>query len=162
MASYYHTFSKLNEGFRGGKKITNIISKIKRIEEQQHEYEIDSRSLLEWIAVKTDQMRKRSFANSLEGVQNDVRLFKVYMTREKPPKCQEKVNIEANFFEIEMKLKELRQNPFVPPEGQRLPDIDQVKIQLKYPPLSIFMGNNIFSTKFFKKSCDTIKETLTF
>jgi hypothetical protein len=23
-------------------------------------------------------------------------------------------------------LKELRQNPFVPPEGQRLPDIDQV------------------------------------
>ena len=51
------------------------------------------------------------------------------MTREKPPKCQEKVNIEANFFEIEMKLKELRQNPFVPPEGQRLPDIDQVKTE---------------------------------
>ena len=85
-----------------------------------------SRSLLGWIAVKTEQMRRRTFANSLEGVQNDVRLFKVYMTREKPPKCQEKVNIEANFFEIEMKLKELRQNPFVPPEGQRLPDIDQV------------------------------------
>ncbi len=85
-----------------------------------------SRSLLGWIAVKTEQMRRRAFANSLEGVQNDVRLFKVYMTREKPPKCQEKVNIEANFFEIEMKLKELRQNPFVPPEGQRLPDIDQV------------------------------------
>jgi hypothetical protein len=40
VASYYHTFSKLNEGFRGGKKITNIISKIKRIEEQQHEYEV--------------------------------------------------------------------------------------------------------------------------
>jgi hypothetical protein len=37
------------------------------------------------------------------------------MTREKPPKCQDKVNIEANFFEIEMKLKELRQNPYVPP-----------------------------------------------
>ena len=74
-------------------------------------------------------MRRRTFANSLEGVQNDVRLFKVYMTREKPPKCQEKVNIEANFFEIEMKLKELRQNPFVPPEGQRLPDIDQVTMQ---------------------------------
>jgi hypothetical protein len=53
-------------------------------------------------------------------------LFQAYMTREKPPKCQEKVNLEANFFEIEMKLKELRQNPFVPPEGQRLSDIDQV------------------------------------
>ena len=43
IASYYHTFSKLNEGFRGGKKISNIISKIKRVEDQQNEYELDSR-----------------------------------------------------------------------------------------------------------------------
>lgn len=70
-------------------------------------------------------MKKRSFANSLDGVQNDVRLFKMYMTREKPPKCQEKVNLEVNFFEIETKLKELRQHPYVPPDGHRLSDIDQ-------------------------------------
>ena len=106
-------------------------------------FENNFRALLEWIAVKTDQMRRRSFANSLEGVQNDVRLFKVYMTREKPPKCQEKVNLEANFFEIEMKLKELRQNPFVPPEGQRLPDIDQVRTLQTRTVVNVFQEMNL-------------------
>ena len=125
IASYYHTFSKMKEGQRGGKKITFIISKIKNIEDQQREYELSSKALLEWIALKTEQMRNRSYANSLEGIQKDYRSFKSYTTKEKPPKCKEKVNIEASFFEIEMKLKELRQPPYVPPEGQRIGDIEQ-------------------------------------
>lgn len=61
MASYYHTFSKLNEGFRSGKKISNIISKIKRIEDQQQEYEVDSKALLEWIASKIKQVIDKKF-----------------------------------------------------------------------------------------------------
>ena len=125
IASYYHTFSKLNEGQRGGKKITFIISKIKMIEDQQRQYEIDSKKLLEWIIAKTELMKNRSYANNIEGIQHDFREFKSYMTQEKPPKCKEKVNIEASFFEIEMKLKELRQPPYLPPEGQRLSDIEQ-------------------------------------
>ena len=105
IASYYHTFSKLNEGQRGGKKITFIISKIKNIEDQQREYELSSKALLEWIALKTELMRNRSYANSLEGIQKDYRAFKSYTTKEKPPKCKEKVNIEASFFEIGKELE---------------------------------------------------------
>merc|ERR1712061_612905 len=52
VASYYHTFSKLNQGQRGGKKITFIISKIKNIEDQQRDYELSSKALLEWISLK--------------------------------------------------------------------------------------------------------------
>ena len=33
--------------------------------------------------------------------------------------------LQVTFFEIEMKLKELKQPPFVPPEGQRISDIEQ-------------------------------------
>ena len=33
VASFYHTFSKLNEGQRGAKKINAIVTKIKRIED---------------------------------------------------------------------------------------------------------------------------------
>ena len=54
IASYYHTFSKLNEGQRGGKKITFIISKIKRIEDQQRQYKM-RRQLsrpLKWFQMK--------------------------------------------------------------------------------------------------------------
>lgn len=73
VANYYHTFSKLNEGQRGGKKINAIVTKIKRIEEQQDQYELDSKELLKWIAMKTEIMRKRHFSNTLEGVQTDFR-----------------------------------------------------------------------------------------
>ena len=45
-SSYYHTFSKLNEGQRGGKKINAIVTKIKRIEEQKEQFELDSKALL--------------------------------------------------------------------------------------------------------------------
>ena len=126
IASFYHNFSKLNEGQRGGKKITFIISKIKKIEDQQRQYEIDSKALLEWISQKTELMKNRSYPNTIDGIQQDFREFKSYTTKEKPPKCKEKVNIEASFFEIEMKLKDLRQPPYVPSEGHRLSDIDQV------------------------------------
>ena len=125
IASFYHTFSKLNQGQRGGKKITFIISKIKSIEDQQRQYEINSKALLAWIATKTELMRNLSFANTITGIQEDFRNFKSYTTVDKPPKCKEKVNIEASFFEIEMKLKELRQPPYVPSEGHRLSDIEQ-------------------------------------
>lgn len=125
VAGYYHTFSKLNEGQRGAKKINAIVTKIKRIEDQKEQYKLDSRDLLKWIAIKTEEMGKRNFSNSLEGVQNDFKGFQVFSFSEKPPKAKEHTMLQVTFFEIEMKLKELRQPPFVPPEGQRISDIEQ-------------------------------------
>ena len=46
-------------------------------------------------------------------------------TVEKPPKLKEKVEIEATYFDIQIKLQQLRQAPYVPPEGQRPHDIEQ-------------------------------------
>jgi hypothetical protein len=36
---------------------------------------------------------------------------------EKPPKYQEKVEMEATYFDIQIKLQQLRQAPYLPPEG---------------------------------------------
>jgi len=38
---------------------------------------------------------------------------------EKPPKYQEKVEMEATYFDIQIKLQQLRQAPYLPPEGRR-------------------------------------------
>jgi hypothetical protein len=38
VASYYHTFSKMKAGATGGKRIGNIVSKIRDIESQQIRY----------------------------------------------------------------------------------------------------------------------------
>ena len=78
VASYYHTFSKMKAGATGGKRIGNIVLKIKNIEEQQASFESYSTTLLFWIKEKTSQMQKRDFSNTLEGIQLDFRKFRVY------------------------------------------------------------------------------------
>ncbi|QQP56332.1 Spectrin beta chain_ brain 4like, partial [Caligus rogercresseyi] len=111
VASFYHTFSRLKEGHRGGKRIGNIVSKIRDVEIQQEEFEALSSSLLAWILIKTQEMKDRSFENSLEGIRGNLKTFKNYLTIEKPPKCKEKVDMEATYFEIQTKLKQLNQSP---------------------------------------------------
>ena len=104
---------------------------MKDVEEEQSNYLTCSSNLLLWIREKTELMRKRDFSNTLEGIQNDFKKFKDYRTVEKPPKYKEKVEIEATYFDIQIKRQQLRQNPFVPAEGERPSDIDQAWIQLE-------------------------------
>merc|ERR1719410_2377054 len=80
---------------------------------------------------KRVEMRGRDFSNTLDGIQADFKQFKDYRTVEKPPKLKEKVEIEATYFDIQIKLQQLRQAPYVPPEGQRPHDIEQAWVQLE-------------------------------
>ena len=68
---------------------------------------------------KTTGWSKRKQTN-LSGL-----IFFYFRTVEKPPKLKEKVEIEATYFDIQIKLQQLRQAPYVPPEGQRPHDIEQ-------------------------------------
>merc|ERR1719410_2219998 len=131
VASYYHTFSKMKAGATGGKRIGNIVMKMKGMEEEQNNYQMYSSKLLIWIRDKTELMKRRDFSNTLEGIQNDFKKFKDYRTVEKPPKYREKVEIEATFFDIQIKRQQLRQAPYVPSEGEKPHDIEQAWIQLE-------------------------------
>jgi hypothetical protein len=64
------------------------------------------------------QMLKRDLSNKLEGNQLDFKKFEDYRTVEKPPKYKEKVEIETTLFDIQIKLHQLRQAPYVLPEGE--------------------------------------------
>ena len=131
VASYYHTFSKMKAGATGGKRIGNIVKKMKDVEEEQLSYETCSTNLLIWIRDKTELMKRRDFTNTLEGIQNDFKKFKDYRTVEKPPKYREKVDVEATYFDIQIKRQQLRQAPYVPAEGYRPQDIEQAWVQLE-------------------------------
>lgn len=131
VASYYHTFSKMKAGATGVKRIGNIISKIKAIDGQQGHFETYSTQLLVWIRQTTVQIKERDFPNSLDGIQAVFKRFKDYRMVEKPPKYQEKVEVEATYFDIQIKLQQLRQPAYVAPEGQRPHDIEQAWQELE-------------------------------
>lgn len=51
-------------------------------------YERLTTDLLSWIRLKTAELEKRHFPNSLEGIQREFLNFKQYRTIEKPPKYE--------------------------------------------------------------------------
>lgn len=82
-------------------------------------------TLLEWINAKIVDLEDRNFPNSVEGIQSLFLAFHYYRTQEKPPKYNERSEIEALYFNINTQLKELRQPAFNPSDGKLVQDIER-------------------------------------
>jgi spectrin beta len=63
-----------------------VINQCLENDEMIHEYETMTSDLLEWIKNTIDVLNDRQFANSLNGVQQQLGAFNTYRTVEKPPK----------------------------------------------------------------------------
>ncbi|XP_048733527.1 spectrin alpha chain, non-erythrocytic 1-like isoform X2 [Ostrea edulis] len=131
VASYYHYFAKMKSEMTGGKRIAKILGLMNDVEKMVDDYETLTSSLLEWICKTIQQLNDRNFPNSLDGVQKELGRFKIYITQEKPPKYRERGNIEAQFFNIQAKLKANGQKLYSPPEGQLIHDIESAWIRLE-------------------------------
>ncbi|XP_050686605.1 spectrin alpha chain-like [Eriocheir sinensis] len=110
---------------KGSKRIANIISQLKDVDDSKFKYERIVTSLLEWIIRKIVDLDSRKFPNSLDGIQKLLIQFKKYRTEEKPPKYKERSEIEALFFAINTSLKALNQPVFIPKDGQLVHDIER-------------------------------------
>ncbi|XP_069119024.1 LOW QUALITY PROTEIN: spectrin beta chain-like [Argopecten irradians] len=130
VASYYHYFAKMKSEMTGGKRIAKIVGLMMDVENMVDDYETLTTRLLEWIVRKVEELNDRNFPNSVEGIQKELIKFKEYRTVEKPPKMREKGNIEAQYFNIQAKLKANGQILYTPPEGQLIHDIETAWICL--------------------------------
>ena len=88
-------------------------------------YEKLTTALLEWIRMTIVKLNDRQFPNSLEEIQKEFLKFKDYRTIEKPPKYKEKSEIEVCYFNINTRLKELKQPLFIPSDGQLIHDVER-------------------------------------
>ncbi|BFZ07506.1 hypothetical protein BsWGS_10543 [Bradybaena similaris] len=131
VASYYHHFAKMKSEMTGGKRIAKIVGMMRDVEKMQDDYESLTSNLLAWIREKIKSLNNRDFPNSLEGIQKELILFKEYMTVEKPPKYRERGNVEAQYFNIQARLKANGQKQYLPPEGMLIHDIETAWIQLE-------------------------------
>lgn len=125
VASYYHTFARMKNEQKSGKRIANIVGKLMDADKKKMHYEQLTTDLLSWIRGKTRELEKRNFPNSLEGIQKQLLAFKQYRTVEKPPKYKERSEIEALYFHINTLLKSLNQPQYTPQDGQLINDIER-------------------------------------
>jgi len=89
------------------------------------EYETLTSNLLKWIEETIERLGDRNFENSLAGVQQQLGEFNNYRTAEKPPKFDEKGNLEVLLFTLQSKMRANNQKPYTPKEGKMISDINK-------------------------------------
>jgi spectrin beta len=108
-----------------GKRIGKVIGELMDNESLIDKYEEISSSLLSWIRNKIAELNDRTFVNSLRGVQMQLTSFNTYRIEEKPPRFQEKGELEILLFTILSRMRANNQRPFLPREGRTIADINK-------------------------------------
>ncbi|XP_029814344.1 spectrin beta chain, erythrocytic-like, partial [Manacus vitellinus] len=125
VVAFYHYFSKMKVLEVEGRRLGKVIEHAKETERMIEGYGGLASDLLTWIEQTIASLNSRSFANSLAGVQHQLQAFSTYRTVEKPPKFQEKGNLEVLLFTIQSRMRANNQRVYTPHEGRLVSDINR-------------------------------------
>ncbi|XP_041968361.1 spectrin beta chain, non-erythrocytic 2 isoform X3 [Aricia agestis] len=131
VASYYHTFARMKNEQKSGRRIANIIGQLMDCDGRKAEYSRLVSALLEWIRRKIAELDDRDLPNALDAIQRLLLAFKQYRTVEKPPKYKERSEIEALYFDINTMQKQLVGEAWAPLDGQLPQDLERAWQQLE-------------------------------
>lgn len=124
VVTYYHYFSKMKAETVQGRRIAKAVGFEMENDRMMDEYEKLTSDLLKWIESTIDQLGDRTFANSLMGVQQQLSQFNSYRTVDKPPKFQEKGNLEILLHTLQSRMRGNNQRPYMPREGKMVSDVN--------------------------------------
>ncbi|KAF4102423.1 spectrin beta chain, erythrocytic isoform X1 [Onychostoma macrolepis] len=125
VVAFYHYFSKMKALAVEGKRVGKVLDQAIETEKMIEKYETLSSDLLAWIEQTINVLNNRKLANSLTGVQQQLQAFNSYRTVEKPPKFQEKGNLEVLLFTIQSRMRANNQRVYTPKEGALVSDINK-------------------------------------
>ncbi|XP_053110826.1 spectrin beta chain, erythrocytic isoform X2 [Hemicordylus capensis] len=125
VVAFYHYFSKMKVLAVEGKRVGKVMDHAMETEKMIDKYSGLASDLLTWIEQTIIILNSRKFANSLAGVQQQLQSFSTYRTVEKPPKFQEKGNLEVLLFTIQSRMRTNNQKVYTPHEGKLVSDINR-------------------------------------
>ncbi|XP_040831374.1 spectrin beta chain, erythrocytic [Ochotona curzoniae] len=125
VVAFYHYFSKMKVLAVEGKRVGKVIDHAIETEQMIEKYSGLASDLLTWIEQTITVLNNRKFANSLAGVQQQLQAFSTYRTVEKPPKFQEKGNLEVLLFTIQSRMRANNQKVYTPHDGKLVSDINR-------------------------------------
>uniref|UniRef100_A0A673CRK1 Spectrin beta chain n=1 Tax=Sphaeramia orbicularis TaxID=375764 RepID=A0A673CRK1_9TELE len=125
VVAFYHYFSKMKQLAVEGKRVGKVLDQAIETEKMIDKYETLASDLLTWIEQTIIVLNNRKLANSLTGVQQQLQAFNTYRTVEKPPKFQEKGNLEVLLFTIQSRMRANNQRVYTPKEGALVADINK-------------------------------------
>lgn len=125
VVAYYYYFNRMKQETIQGKRIGKVVAELMENEAMMDKYEQISTDLLDWIQKKIQELNGRQFENSLTGVQRQLADFNSYRLEEKPPKFQEKGELEILLFTLQSRMRANNQKPFLPREGKTIAEINR-------------------------------------
>ncbi|XP_037366272.1 alpha-actinin-2 isoform X4 [Talpa occidentalis] len=123
VSCYYHAFAGAQKAETAANRICKVLAVNQENERLMEEYERLASELLEWIRRTTPWLENRTPEKTMKAMQKKLEDFRDYRRKHKPPKVQEKCQLEINFNTLQTKLRISNRPAFMPSEGKLVSDI---------------------------------------
>ncbi|KAM4689963.1 alpha-actinin-4 isoform 3-T3 [Rhinophrynus dorsalis] len=124
VSSFYHAFSGAQKAETAANRICKVLAVNQENEHLMEDYEKLASDLLEWIRRIVPWLEDRVPEKTMQDMQQKLEDFRDYRRVHKPPKVQEKCQLEINFNTLQTKLRLSNRPAFMPSEGKMVSDIN--------------------------------------
>uniref|UniRef100_A0A672FSV4 Alpha-actinin-4-like n=1 Tax=Salarias fasciatus TaxID=181472 RepID=A0A672FSV4_SALFA len=124
VSSFYHAFSGAQKAETAANRICKVLAVNQENEQMMEDYETLASDLLEWIRRTIPWLENRVPKNTVTEMQAKQEDFRDYRCVHKPPKVQEKCQLEISFNTLQTKLRLSNRPAFMPSEGRMVSDIN--------------------------------------
>ncbi|XP_063724806.1 alpha-actinin, sarcomeric-like isoform X2 [Symsagittifera roscoffensis] len=126
VSCYYHAFSGAMKADTAASRITRVLDFHHDNEKMMEDYERLASELLKWINATVPWLQQKRISDgpsTLAAVQAKLEEFRHYRRSEKPPKVQDKLDLETKYNTLQTKLRLNNKSAFLPSEGKLVADI---------------------------------------
>ncbi|KAM9318267.1 alpha-actinin-4-like isoform 2-T2 [Pholidichthys leucotaenia] len=124
VSCFYHAFSGAQKAETAANRICKVLAVNQENEQMMEDYEKLASDLLEWIKATIPWLENRTQEKTVNDMQAKQEDFRDYRTVHKPPKVQEKCQLEISFNTLQTKLRLNNRPAFMPSEGRMISDIN--------------------------------------
>uniref|UniRef100_A0A6Q2YFX3 Uncharacterized protein n=1 Tax=Esox lucius TaxID=8010 RepID=A0A6Q2YFX3_ESOLU len=123
VSCFYHAFAGAEQAETAANRICKVLAVNQENEKLMEEYEKLASELLEWIRKTIPWLENRVAEQHMRAMQQKLEDFRDYRRVHKPPRVQEKCQLEINFNTLQTKLRLSNRPAFMPSEGKMVSDI---------------------------------------
>uniref|UniRef100_A0AAY4EXP3 EF-hand domain-containing protein n=1 Tax=Denticeps clupeoides TaxID=299321 RepID=A0AAY4EXP3_9TELE len=123
VSCFYHAFAGAEQAETAANRICKVLGVNQENEKLMEDYERLASELLEWIRRTTPWLENRVPEKTMSEMRKKLEDFRDYRRLHKPPKVQEKCQLEISFNTLQTKLRISNRPSFMPSEGKMVSDI---------------------------------------
>ncbi|THD25163.1 Alpha actinin sarcomeric [Fasciola hepatica] len=131
VSAYYHAFAGAHKAESAANRISKVLQSSQENEKLMEQYEGLASDLLKWISKRVLFLKDRTTDGTIPGTCAKLNQYRDYRRGEKPPRLEDKCELENLFNTLQTRLRLANRPAFLPTEGKMISDIDGAWRQLE-------------------------------